>query len=465
MWCRFTPEAQRAVIAAQVEAAREGRRQISPAHLLLGALDCSAAAPVAEDEQGDAETAAARTVQSLDVEPQLLRLAVQTRLSAIPPPRSGAREPGLSNAAVRAMERAAQEARRLKSPHIGSEHLLLGVARIRAASLPWHLVLLGELRRMGLLSESRWLELRRPSRTTHLVAAEILDEFRLDLASLRIAAAGEGCGGASLKWTNEVQRLVERAAREARSTGAGRVGAEHLWLGLLAEPESAAGGLLHASGISVGTLEKHLRAALRADAETAGPHARYTAEARRIFESAERVARSAHCRYIGSDHLLMALAGAAPPSPPTARESLRKIVAAEPPSRAEAAIVRALEAQGLPPDYLSQALSQWGDRANETAKEPTRAMPSVKFEDHLLAFLTPGLLWMGLLLLSDEMGVNSVDSQKFLFLAQGILPFGLKCLPRSLPFRVWLDGVFKTYLFTWAFLALVRIAVVCLTGM
>lgn len=91
MLSQLTLEAQQAVLAAKLEAKQEGRRHVSPAHLLLGALDCSAMPAAAVTAEAmrmvlpdilfpggpqnaplALETAAARAVLSLDVEPHLL---------------------------------------------------------------------------------------------------------------------------------------------------------------------------------------------------------------------------------------------------------------------------------------------------------------------------------------------------------------------------------------------------------
>lgn len=367
----FTPEALRALRAAQIEAQREGRRRVSPAHLLLGALDPSAAPPAAATAapaETSPETAAARVLLFLDTEPELLRLAVQTRLRAIAPPSRGAAEPKPTRAAVRSLDYAASEAHSLKSRHVGTEHILLGVARTRTESMPHGQGIIWNLRNLRLVPESFWQAIRKRGRATHLVVPELLDEFGLDLPSLRIAAAAQSPLHDAPHWTREVQRSIDRAHREAKATGAGRVGAEHLWLGLLAEPATAATNLLHECRVSTACLETHLRATLRADHETAGPKIRYTAEARRAFTGAERVAREAHCRYIGGDHLLIALAGAAPEARPSARERAEQLLATEAPSRAEPAIAIALEKLDLPADHLRLALARPGQLAHLKAQ-------------------------------------------------------------------------------------------------
>ncbi|HEX8550041.1 MAG TPA: Clp protease N-terminal domain-containing protein [Abditibacteriaceae bacterium] len=357
MWVRFTAEARRAILAAQLEAQREGRATVLSAHLLLGVLDPSLA-PSENAVQNDApefETAAARIVSSLDVEPQLLRLAVQSRLRAIPVSTKSAAEAKLTVAAKRALEFAADEARKLGSPHIGSEHILLGIARTRWETAPLLLSVLLPLASFRLISEERLAAWLRGSDGSRLLVADVLAEFHLDSSALRLAAAGQNPDSAKPQWTNEVQRAVDRAQTEARATGAGRIGAEHLWLGLLGEEATAASERLQSTGIDGTILARHLRQALRSDNETAGTKPRYSAEAKRVFQNAEIAARNARCRFVGSDHLLLALAGVG--AQETSAQRAQKIIGGEGASRAEAAIASALQEQNLAADFLRLELS------------------------------------------------------------------------------------------------------------
>lgn len=352
-----TPEFYRALHAAQALARSEGRRHVLPAHLLLAALD-PAAAPADQPATGPAptgDTAAARAVAFLDVDPALLGLAVQSQLSRIKPPRKGARNPRHSWAVRRAIEIARQEASLLRARHIGTEHLLLGLARIWAESMPFGLGIVGDLYRVRWISDRTWQTLRRSNRATHIVVPEILREFRLDVQSLRVAAAQQDPLRARLPWNPDVERVIQRARAEATATGAARVGAEHLWLGLLGDPAVALLAECNDAGAELDkALENQLRALLRSDAEVAGIKIRFTAEARRILAGAERAARAARCRNIRPGHLLIALGGAAP-APPLA-DAVRQRFESPPPSRAAAAVARACEVAGCPPRHLRTAL-------------------------------------------------------------------------------------------------------------
>jgi hypothetical protein len=293
----------------------------------------------------------------LDLEPALVRLAVQARLRATPEHSSNKvapREPKLSRGGKRVLEFAADEARRLEARHIGTEHLLLGVARARWDAMPWYFFVLWPLHQWKLIPEATLREVWRNVSPEQTAVADVLAEFRLDLPTLRLATAGEA--SLQTRWTEEVQRVVDRAREEARTTGASRVATEHLWLGLLAEEGSAARQMLDATGSDAATMAKHLRQSLLSDNETAGTKARYTPEARRAFAAAGRIAQNARCRYVGSDHLLLALLGIVS-EPESALQRAHKLVKGEAASRADAILARALSEQGLTLNDVRQKLA------------------------------------------------------------------------------------------------------------
>lgn len=458
----YTPEFQRALRAAQAEARLDGRRRIAPAHLLLAALDPDAAVsalvtaghpigPQQPSEESDTGTAAARTVRFLDVEPELLRLTVQTRLRAIRRPRWPARKPGPSFASRRSLEYAVQEARRLKASHIGTEHLLLGLARTWRESLPWGLEFFWDLHRLRLLPDPIWEAMRRPSREKYLVVPEILEEFRLDLPSLRVAAAHQDPSRATLPWSEEVQRAALRAQKEAGIAGAGRVGAEHLWLGLLGDPGVAA--LFHEGGLSVPILQQHMRAAFRSDAETASTKTRYSPEARRAFAAAERSARAASRRFIDPAHLLTALAGAAPAAP--ARERAARFLRPAPVSRAEAALARALQEMDVSIEHLRRVLLDSSSTENPLDIETLRTALRGEKDHRVSAFFAPGMAWYALAMIAKWTVGPRATWIIFSGVAMGALPILTLFLPRTSRLRSQVRPLIKPFLFGWVLLLLV----------
>jgi len=117
-----------------------------------------------------------------------------------------------------------EEADKLNSGHVGTEHLLL-----------------------GLVSESQG------------VASQILQKMGVSLNKVREqisseAAAGTDCRGDSPKLTLKAKRVLELAADEARRMHHNYIGTEHLLLALLREKDGRAAKVLQAFGLSLEVL-------------------------------------------------------------------------------------------------------------------------------------------------------------------------------------------------------------------
>ena len=142
MWERYTEKSKQVVYFAQQEAERRGQTEIVPEYLLLGLL---------RDEQTVAFSVMTRRL-GIDVEG--LRANIERELSGSRT--NGDAEFHLSPDAMRVIELAHAEARKLNNTYIGTEHLLLGLfaegqgaarvlhetgldaERVRAATIPTH---------------------------------------------------------------------------------------------------------------------------------------------------------------------------------------------------------------------------------------------------------------------------------------------------------------------------------------
>jgi len=111
---RFTTEARRAFTLAQEEARRFNHNYIGTEHLLLGLV-----------REGDG--IAARVLTNLGVELPKVRSAVAFIIGQ--GDGTVTSDPGLTPRTKQVIELAMDEARRLKSKEIGTEHLLLGLVR------------------------------------------------------------------------------------------------------------------------------------------------------------------------------------------------------------------------------------------------------------------------------------------------------------------------------------------------
>ncbi len=132
--------------------------------------------------------------------------------------------------ARRAVLMAHDEAQRMGMQLISTEHLLLGLMRLREG-----------------------------------VAAEIMESLGLDLerlrSELRRQMEGEttGEGPADVQFTPEAQRVLQRAYAEARQLGDYHIGTEHILVGLLREGRGAAYRLLRRHGADLPMVRQALR--------------------------------------------------------------------------------------------------------------------------------------------------------------------------------------------------------------
>jgi ATP-dependent Clp protease ATP-binding subunit ClpA len=133
---------------------------------------------------------------------------------------------------------AQDEARTLRHNYIGSEHLLLGVARGSGAG----------------------------GRALAKLGVEYDDLRRL------VAPADAPPWSGQIPFTRRAREVLERALREALALGHDYIGTEHLLLGAVGDPESAAGIMLAELGVT----EEALRAAVGTKPERGVVGARQT---------------------------------------------------------------------------------------------------------------------------------------------------------------------------------------------
>jgi transcriptional regulator with XRE-family HTH domain len=131
---------------------------------------------------------------------------------------------------------AQEEARRLNHNYIGTEHLLLGLARERDG-----------------------------------VAARALKILRIDHVKVRSAVEfmigrGEGNVIGEVGLTPRAKKVIELAVDEARRLNHHYIGSEHLLLGLASLPEGIAAGILQALGVELNNVrDRVLELLARAD--------------------------------------------------------------------------------------------------------------------------------------------------------------------------------------------------------
>lgn len=301
MWQRFTDEARKVVFFAQEEAQNFGEGYVSTEHLLLGLCR----------EPGET---AAKVLERLGVSINRIRIEMEKQL-----PQGDGRPSSdmtLTPRAKRVIDLAYQEARKLGDNAIGSEHLLLGMvhegdglagktlaklgvglertrkevqalrdgvvasppdaapARVTPPIDPWdgfadsakravdaaeretqergHSYLCPEHLLLGILADGNGTAVR-------ALAALGLDLGELQEATVRQCRPVAEPRAAEVTLSPATQRAIQIAYDEQRWMAATEIGAEHILIGLLREPDGAAGRVMSEMGVEV----KALRSAIQ----------------------------------------------------------------------------------------------------------------------------------------------------------------------------------------------------------
>ncbi len=133
LWQRFTPRARRAVVLAHQEATSVGSPMIDTDHLVLGLSALG-------------ESGAVDVLKSIHVDVDQLQASVREQAPRSPEQGEPQREIVFTPGAQRALQVAYAEAKRLGHDHVGTEHLLLGLAHQGSKLLSAHGV---DLARVG----------------------------------------------------------------------------------------------------------------------------------------------------------------------------------------------------------------------------------------------------------------------------------------------------------------------------
>jgi ATP-dependent Clp protease ATP-binding subunit ClpC len=137
---------------------------------------------------------------------------------------------------LRALALAQQEARRLSHDHAGTEHILLGLIRDRDG-----------------------------------LAAETLGSLGINLGAVReqledILGRGRSEPPEHIPYTPRARRVLDLAQREAIQMGHGRVGTEHILLGLIREGRTVAAQVVVTLGADLSRVRQQVFQ-LRSDAQ------------------------------------------------------------------------------------------------------------------------------------------------------------------------------------------------------
>ena len=196
---KLTLKAQEAMQAAQEMAARYGQQQVQPLHVLWALL-----------AQGDGVVPP--LLEKLGVSPTQLASEVEKQVERLPKV-SGGSEQYLSPEANKVLERAFEEAQRLKDEYVSTEHILLGIAAAKRDSA-------GEiLARHGVTHETI-LQAMAAIRGSHRVTSQnpestyrALEQYGRDLTDL----ARRGKLDPVIGRDEEIRRVMQILARRTKN--------------------------------------------------------------------------------------------------------------------------------------------------------------------------------------------------------------------------------------------------------
>ncbi|OLC53403.1 MAG: hypothetical protein AUH85_14265 [Chloroflexi bacterium 13_1_40CM_4_68_4] len=278
---RFDDRAKRVLALAQDEAIRFNHYYIGTEHLLLGFV-----------REGDG--VAARALDSLGVDLSKLRTAVEFTIGR-GESKTSPSQITLSPRTKKVIELAIDEARKLGTSYVGTEHLLLGVIRegegIGSGILESLGISLQRLRREVMTTLGR-PEPKTPSRQAGTVAS---------------AAPSSGAGPFD-RFNDRAKRVLALSQDEAVRFNHNYIGTEHLLLGLVREGDGAAARALRESGVDL----ERCRQAVgfigpRGDSTASPPEITLSPRTRKVFELAVDEADRAGRAKIGSGDLLLGL--------------------------------------------------------------------------------------------------------------------------------------------------------------
>ncbi len=163
-----------------------------------------------------------------------------------------------------AVEIAQDEARGLRHPYLGTEHLVIGMLTTECLG--------GQLlRSRGMSAPAARRQLQEWEAGAGRLDPEALATIGIDLdAVLRAAETQFGTGALSagarrmprghLPFTKRAKKVLELAVREAGAIDAGEINSGHLLLGVITEAEGDGARLVRAAGIDVDELGSEARA-------------------------------------------------------------------------------------------------------------------------------------------------------------------------------------------------------------
>ncbi len=269
MFERFTERARQAVVLAQDEARALRHDHIGSEHLLLGLM---------REEPG----VAARVLGEAGLDAEAVRGRVREIIGEGDHPSPG--QLPFTPGAKASLEAGLRESLDVGHNFIGTEHILLGIIRNPEPGVAAVLAAAGADVDQLVASAERAL----PGRSIVEIAPDIMGFERL---------------------TEFARGAIVLAQDEARSLNHNYVGTEHILLGLLREEQGGAARALAAIGVRLDAARDQVRRTVGAGELPVIGQIPFTPHSRRILTLAREEATALNHWSVGTEHLLLGLAG------------------------------------------------------------------------------------------------------------------------------------------------------------
>jgi ATP-dependent Clp protease ATP-binding subunit ClpA len=109
------------------------------------------------------------------------------------------------------------------------------------------------------------------------------------------------------RFTADARNVVVHAQQEARTLRHGRIGTEHVLLGLLAVPTGIAAHALRQLGVGADLVRTEITEMIGVGEEVPAGHVPFSPRAKKVLELSLREALQLNHNYIGTEHILLAL--------------------------------------------------------------------------------------------------------------------------------------------------------------
>jgi len=286
----LTPRAKKVIELAVDEARRLNHHYIGTEHLLLGLV-----------REGDG--VAAKVLNQLGVTHASARNAVEQVVGR--GDRIVLGEIGLTPQAKKAIELTVGEARRLNHHYIGTEHLLLGLARSDDETLAAILTIFGvdseAIRADTVRILSRVASSMSPQ--TAAVTSPVTGRMSHITGQMSHTAPGDWF----TRFTERARKVLSLAQEEAHRFNHNYIGTEHLLLGLVREEDGVGAKVLQNLGVQLNTARSAVEFIIwRGDRIVLGEIG-LTPRAKKVIELAVDEANRLDHQYIGTEHLLLGL--------------------------------------------------------------------------------------------------------------------------------------------------------------